>query len=96
MASIEREIERVLEAAGELVDDVKEYLASPEGRRLRGYVAAALLAFAPAIPRMPIVRRTWVGKAIGFAGGTALIIKVAQAIRDWEARPDLAGGASGR
>ena len=96
MADIEREIERVLEAAGEVVDEVRTYLASPEGRRVRGYVAAALIALAPAIPRMPIVRSTWIGRAIGLAGGTALIIKVAQAIRDWEAHPDLAGGPSGR
>lgn len=93
---IEREIERLLEAAGELVEDVKAYLASPEGRRVRGYVAAALLAAAPAIPRLPIVRATWVGRALSIAGGTALIIKAAHAIRDWEARPDLAGSPSGR
>jgi hypothetical protein len=96
VAAIEREIERILEAAGEVVDDLKTYLASPEGRRLRAYVAAALLALAPAIPRMPIVRATWVGRALGIAGGTALIIKVAQAIRDWEAQPNLTGDASGR
>jgi len=70
-----------------LVEDVWVYLASPEGQRLRRIVAAGLIASSPFVSRLPAFRATRLGRLIGFAGGAAIIVKVADLIRDWEPRP---------
>jgi hypothetical protein len=74
-----------------LVKDARAYLASPEGQRLRRIVAAGLIASAPFVSRLPAFRATRLGRLIGFAGGAAIIVKVADLIRDWEPRPAQAG-----
>ena len=50
----------------------------------RAVVAAGLIVAAPAIARHPYVRSTRLLRLIGAAGGAALIVKAAEAIRDWE------------
>lgn len=47
-------------------------------------MAAALIVAAPAIARHPYVRSTRLLRLVGVAGGAALIVKAAEAIRDWE------------
>jgi hypothetical protein len=64
--------------------EVRAYLASPEGQRLRKRTAQVLILTAPFLARSKFLGRSPVGKAIGLLGGAALIIKLAEALRDWE------------
>jgi hypothetical protein len=73
--------------ARNVLADVRAYLASPEGQRVRATVATGLIAAAPFVFRLPVFRATPLGRLIGFAGGAALMIKAAELIRDWEPRP---------
>lgn len=62
----------------------QEWLASPEGQRFRRRAAAALIVSAPLVLRSRVLRSTPLGKLVELAGGTALVVKLAEAIRDWE------------
>jgi hypothetical protein len=66
------------------VAEVRAYLASPEGKRLRRRTAQVLILTAPFLARSRFLGRSPVGKAIGLLGGAALIVKLAEALRDWE------------
>jgi hypothetical protein len=66
------------------VDEVRAYLASPEGQRLRRRTAQVLILAAPLLARSKFITRHPLGKAIGLLGGAAIIIKLAEALRDWE------------
>jgi hypothetical protein len=66
------------------VRDAQLFLHSPRARRARAVVAAGLIVAAPAIARHPYMRQTKLLRLIGVAGGAALIVKVAETIRDWE------------
>jgi hypothetical protein len=68
----------------ETVGDIRAFLASPEGRRLRSRVASGLVIAAPALARLPWMRASRLGRLVGMAGGAALIVKLAELIRDWE------------
>ena len=83
-----------IEFAGELYDrardvtrtavgEAKRFAASEQGRRIRHNVATGLIVAAPAVVSMPFVRRTRLGKLIELAGGAALVVTVAEKIRDW-------------
>jgi hypothetical protein len=67
------------------VDEAREFLDSPGGRRARGLIAAGLIAAAPIVARHPAVRATRVMRLLGVAGGATLIVKAAEFVRDWEA-----------
>ena len=60
------------------------FLDSPTGRRLRHTVATGLIVAARVIAQMPAMRASRIGRLVGAAGGAALIVRVAEAIRDWE------------
>jgi hypothetical protein len=83
-----RELER---EARTLFEEVRAFLASPEGQRFRAAVATGLIAAAPIIARLPVFQASRLGRLIGLAGGAALIVKVAHMIRDWEPRPAQTG-----
>lgn len=83
-----------IEIAGELYDrardatrmavgEAKRFAASEQGRKIRHNVATGLMVAAPAVVSMPFVRRTRLGKLIELAGGAALVVAVAEKIRDW-------------
>jgi hypothetical protein len=83
------------EIAGEIYDgaleigraaavELKRLAASEQGRRIRHTVATGLMIAAPAVVSMPVLRRTRIGKLIELAGGTALVVTVAEKIRDWD------------
>jgi hypothetical protein len=74
-------------AALEAVGDIRAYLASPEGQRLRSRVASGLVIAAPVLARLPLMRVSRLGRLVGMAGGAALIVKLAELIRDWEPEP---------
>jgi hypothetical protein len=76
-----------MSAIAESVDTAKAFLASPNGRRARAALAGAVILTAPLVMRLPAVRGHPVGRLIALAGGAAVLVKAAEAIRDWE--PEL-------
>lgn len=84
-----RDLARQAEEAFEQgVDEARAWLVSEQGRRYRGLVARALVLAAPAILRHPFFK-TPLGKVVELAGGAALLIKVADLIREWEPPPTV-------
>jgi len=66
------------------VAEMKQFLASEEGKKLRHYAATGLMVAAPAVASLPVLRRTKLGKFVELAGGATLIATIAEKIRDWE------------
>ncbi len=83
LRSLALEAERVL---GDGVDRAEEWLASPAGRQFRKNAARVVLVASPLLFRHRFFRATWPGRLIELAGGAALLVKLAEAIRDWEPR----------
>jgi hypothetical protein len=69
------------------VTEFRRYMASPEGRQMRRRVAQFLIIAAPLAFRLKFFRANPVGRVLGVVGGAALVVKLAEALRDWE--PDL-------
>ena len=68
------------------VDELLAFLDSPAGRRLRRYLATALIISVPLVMRIPGLRRSPIGRLIEVGGGAVVIVKIAELIRDWERR----------
>jgi hypothetical protein len=66
------------------VDDVVEFLDSPAGRRLRRVLATGLIVSVPLVMRIPGLRATPIGRLLTVTGGATMVVKLAEAIRDWE------------
>lgn len=66
------------------VQEVEAFLDSPAGRRLRRVLAGAAIVGAPLLFRVPGLRRYPLLRALELAGGAALVVKFAEALRDWE------------
>jgi hypothetical protein len=64
--------------------EVMRFLNSPTGRRFRKVLAAGIILTAPALFRLPGLRRYPLIRALEFVGGAALIVRFAEALRDWE------------
>jgi len=64
--------------------EVSRFLATPAGKRMRGVLAGAIILTAPAVFRIPGLRRYPLIRALEFLGGAALIVRFAEALRDWE------------
>ena len=71
------------------VTEFRRYMASPEGRELRRRVAQVAIIAAPLLFRFKFIRLNPVGRLIGLVGGAALLVKLAEALRDWEPQIDL-------
>ncbi len=71
--------------------DLRAYLASPEGQQLRRRIAQIAVVAAPLLFRMRFFRATPVGRILGMVGGAALLVKLAEALRDWEPTIDIDG-----
>jgi hypothetical protein len=65
-------------------EELIEFLDSPAGRRLRRIVGTGLILSIPLVMRLPWLRASPIGKLIEITGGAALLIKLAEVIRDWE------------
>lgn len=78
-----REAERALDRG---IDEAEAWLATPTGRRIRALAAQLLIVSAPVMLRHPFFR-TPIGRLVQVAGGAALLVRVAEAIRDWEPEP---------
>jgi hypothetical protein len=76
--------DEVARAAGQAVRAGRDFLASEEGRELRHRIATSVVWAAPLIGEMPLIRRTPVGRILRIAGVTALLVKGAEWLRDWE------------
>jgi hypothetical protein len=66
------------------LEDIRAYLASPEGQELRRRIAQVAVIAAPLLFRMRFFRASPVGRVLGLVGGAALLVKAAEALRDWE------------
>jgi hypothetical protein len=81
------------------VREVEDFLDSPAGRRLRRVLAGAAIVGAPLLFRLPLMKRSPLLRALELAGGAALLVKFAEALRDWEPTSrraiviDVPGGA---
>jgi hypothetical protein len=80
MGTVQRVGGRVVISA----QQARAFLASPAGTRFRRYAAAGVIVLAPMVFRMPGLRRYPLFRALEAIGGVALVIKAAEAIRDWE------------
>jgi hypothetical protein len=83
-------LDQLQEAVARGADDVRRYLASPEGQLLRKRTAQVLIVAAPLLLRSKFIRATWPGRVLGVVGGAALVVKLAEALRDWEPQLDRA------
>ena len=77
-------ITQLAERANIAIEDVLEFLDSPPGRRLRGVLAGAVIVSVPLIMRMPGLKRSPLGRLVAVTGGGAILVGLAEAIRDWE------------
>jgi hypothetical protein len=66
------------------VQDVEDFLDSPAGRRARRILAATAIVTAPLLFRIPGLKRYPLLRALELAGGAALLVRFAEALRDWE------------
>ena len=65
-------------------DEVLEFLDSPAGRRLRRVLATSLIVSVPLVLRIPGLRASPIGRLLTVTGGATMVVKLAEAIRDWE------------
>jgi hypothetical protein len=80
-------IDSAFEAAADLAEEARTLLATEQGRRMRAVLAGTLIMGAPVLSRLPILRRTLLGRLLGAAALAALVVKGAEWVRDWEPRP---------
>jgi hypothetical protein len=66
------------------VEEIRRFLASDAGVRLRRLLAAGAVVSAPLLFRVPLLRRYPLLRALEMAGGAALIVKLAEQLRDWD------------
>ncbi len=83
MSSLER-IKHLAERADIAADELLEFLESPAGRRLRSVLAGAVIVSVPLLMRVPGLKRSPLGRLVAMTGGGAILIGIAEAIRDWE------------
>jgi len=83
-------LDELLRKLDEGVTEFRRYMATPEGRELRRRVAQVAILAAPLLFRLKFVRTNPVGRLIGLVGGAALVVKLAEALRDWEPIEKLA------
>jgi hypothetical protein len=82
-------VDEVLASLDRGVTEVRRYMASPEGRALRRRIAQVAIIGAPLLFRLKFIRNHPVGRLLGVVGGAALLVKLAEALRDWEPVEDL-------
>jgi hypothetical protein len=78
------ELRRIGDRIEVTVQEIEDFLDSPAGRRFRRLLAGAAIVGAPLLFRLPVLKRYPLLRALEFAGGAALVVKFAEALRDWE------------
>jgi hypothetical protein len=81
---VEHRLQEIADRFETSLDELLAFLESPSGRRLRRMLATGLIVSVPLLMRIPGLRSTPIGRLIGMTGGAALVVKIAEAIRDWE------------
>jgi len=66
-------------------EQARAFFASPTGILFRRYLAAGVIITAPLLFRLPALRRHPLIRTLELIGGAALLIKAAEALRDWDA-----------
>ena len=66
-------------------EQARAFFASPTGILFRRYLAAGVIITAPLVFRLPALRRHPLIRTLELIGGAALLIKAAEALRDWDA-----------
>jgi hypothetical protein len=79
-----RRFSEIAERANMTLDEFMAFLDSPTGRRMRYMVATGMIISVPFVMRIPGLRRSGIGRVIELVGGTALVVRLAEAVRDWE------------
>lgn len=78
------QLQEIADRVDSSVEEFLAFLDSPAGRRLRKHLATGLIVSVPLVMRLPWLKRTPIGKLIELGGGAALLMKLAELIRDWE------------
>jgi hypothetical protein len=81
VGTLAQEALRTLE---EGADRFRRFVDSPQGRRLRRLVAGMLIVSAPMLFKVPVLRRSKILRLVELAGGAAVVVRIAEAIRDHE------------
>lgn len=81
---VNTQLQEIADRIDTSVEELVAFLDSPTGRRLRKGLATGLILSVPLVMRLPWLRRSPIGKLIELGGGTAIVVKVAELIRDWE------------
>jgi hypothetical protein len=68
----------------EVAESVREFAASPAGRRARQTVGTVLVLASPLLFRLPVLRRYPALRIVEVLGGAALLVTLGQRLRDWE------------
>lgn len=87
MSSMDR-VKHLAERADIAAEEMLEFLDSPAGKRLRRVLAGAVIVSVPLIMRVPGLKRSPLGRLVAVTGGSAILIGIAEAIRDWERSED--------
>jgi hypothetical protein len=66
------------------VPEIQRFLASDAGRRFRRVLATGAIVGVPILFRIPGLRRYPMIRWLELVGGAALVVKLAEALRDWE------------
>jgi uncharacterized membrane protein YccC len=82
--ALSKTVEDALDAAGEVAEAARAYLATEQGREIRHKVATAVIVGLPLISELPGIRRSPIGRLVRTAALGALVIKGAEWLRDWE------------
>jgi len=83
---VNERLHELAERADVTIEELLAFLDSPPGRRLRRYLATALIVSVPLVMRIPGLRRSPIGRLIEVGGGAVVVVKIAELIRDWERR----------
>jgi len=67
-----------------LREEALRFLASPAGERWRHRAAWFLIVALPVVFRVPRLRRHWAIRLLELAGGAAVLVRLGEAIRDWQ------------
>jgi hypothetical protein len=89
---MQTQLQEIADRIDTSVEELLAFLDSPSGRRLRKRLATGLIVSVPFIMRIPGLKRSPIARVIEVGGGAALVIKVAELVRDWERSDD--GGRS--
>jgi hypothetical protein len=70
------------------------FLASPSGEMWRRRAGWFLIAALPLVFRIPALRRHWALRLLELAGGAAVLVKLGEAVRDWQPSPSAYGSSN--